>query len=91
MDKSRSRAPSTALACLVIVSSSFAAVQAEEPDAAHARRPRYELIDLGLPYYSVTAGINNKGQIVGSNQAAPNDPQYTFLWKISSSGCRDRT
>jgi probable HAF family extracellular repeat protein len=81
MAKSRSRAPSTALACLVIVSSSVAAVQAEEPDAAHARRPRYELIDLGLPYYSVTAGINNKGEIVGSNQAAPNDPQYAFLWK----------
>ena len=81
MDKSRSRASSTALACLVIVSSSFAAVQAEEPDAAHARRPRYELIDLGLPYYSVTEGINNKGQIVGSNQATPNDPQYAFLWK----------
>ena len=52
MDKSRSRAPLRALACLVIVSSSFAAVQAEEPDAAHVRRPRYELIDLGLPYYS---------------------------------------
>ena len=81
MAKSRSRAPSIALACLVIASSSVAAVQAEEPDAAHARRPRYELIDLGLPYYSVTAGINNKGQIVGSNQAAPNDPQYAFLWK----------
>jgi probable HAF family extracellular repeat protein len=81
MAKSRSRAPSTALACLVIVSSSVAAVQAEEPDAAHARRPRYELIDLGLPYYSVTEGINNKNQIVGSNQAAPNDPQYAFLWK----------
>jgi probable HAF family extracellular repeat protein len=82
MAKSRSRAPSTALACLFIVSSSVAAVQAEEPDdAAHARRPRYELIDLGLPYYSVTVGINNKGQIVGSNQATPNDPQYAFLWK----------
>jgi hypothetical protein len=61
------------------------------PTPQDVRRPRYELIDLGLPYYSVTAGINNKGQIVGSNQAAPNDPQYTFLWKISSSGCRDRT
>ena len=81
MAKSRSRALSTALACLVIVSSSVAAVQAEEPDAARAHRPRYEVIDLGLPYYSMTTGINNKGQIVGSNQATPNDPQYAFLWK----------
>ena len=74
MAKSRSRAPSIALACLVIASSSLAVVQAEEPDTAHARRPRYELIDLGLPYYSVTAGINNKGQIVGSSNVPPPAP-----------------
>ena len=74
------RALLTGLACWVLVSSPFAALHAEEPAAARAR-PRYELIDLGIPYASVTAGINNKGQIVGTNTLSPTGPGLGYVWK----------
>jgi probable HAF family extracellular repeat protein len=80
MTISRPRALLTGLACWVIVSSPFAALHAEEPAAARAR-PRYELIDLGIPYASVTAGINDKGQIVGTNTLSPTGPGLGYLWK----------
>src|ERR1700761_5404606 len=80
MAESCPRVLSTALACWVVLSSPFAAVRAAEPDAPQAR-PRYELIDLGLPYASVTIGINNRRQIIGSNTLSDSGPGLGYIWK----------